>query len=104
MKDFNERHPLDTGKMYRCTCTTHGIVVSGWHFDENADAPFESIEVGFWEAGTTGPRVGLWRRLKNAWKVLVHGSLEAGDVVLTREDAKEMGEQLIRMAEHGNQA
>lgn len=86
MDELNEQH-------YRCTCMSHSISVSRF-------LELDAVEIEVWLSANTGNQ---WHRLQNrirdAWRVLVKGSIPVHGIMLEPNQAEKMGRKLIALAE-----
>lgn len=86
MDGLDEQH-------FRCTCTRHSISVS--RFED-----FNEVEIEFWLTADTGNQwYRFRRRIRDAWRLLVSGSIPVHGVMLEASQAEKMGRKLISLAE-----
>jgi len=80
-------------KIFKCTCGCGGVEVSYWN-DE--DVMFiEFLKRCHWSGRP------LKKRLQMVWWLLRKGYYYDDDIVLSRETARELGEELIALSEGG---
>jgi len=82
-------------KYYECSC--HAQVIMA-HYDE--EDGIKLVDLAFFSNHIDG-RMTLWQRLRFAWKVLRTGTPWADMVVLDTDEAKRLGEDLIRFIDKG---
>lgn len=90
-------------KLFKCECCAHGIEVDAWVDKKNPDGPYDTIDVNVWymHAESNGAWRSRWQRIRAAWRVFRTGTLYLDTVMLKPETARQLGEELIKYADHG---
>lgn len=79
----------------KCKCHAHAIEISWFQNDDGAYD--DEIFLNVWHHGHQG--YTLWERIKMAWQVLTGRTIEVEEIILDREEAKQLGEALVKAAE-----
>jgi hypothetical protein len=82
-------------KFYECTCGAQTIMA---HYEE--EEGIRLVDLAFFSNHIDG-RMTLWQRLRFAWQVLKTGIPWADAVVLDTEEAKRLGEDLVKFIDKG---
>jgi len=88
MTNFDDESTI-VRTFYLCDCSQHAVAAS--YIDDNDGLP-PTISVEWWVYGSV---LWTWReRLRYAWHVLRYGRLLAHEVILSTDNAHDMGKQL----------
>jgi len=79
----------------KCVCHAHAVEVSWFQKDDGTYD--DEIFLSFWHHGHQD--YTLWERVKMAWRILTGHTVEIDEIILDREEAKQLGEALARAAE-----
>lgn len=82
-------------RFFRCDCGSHGLTIV--KDDEFEDPLSYQIEISLWNMGKFGPRLGFYEKIRWCWAILFGGGPWNDSVILTKEQAVELGEHLIKI-------
>ena len=77
-------------RFYECDCTSEGIMLS-----YEMDDPYPVIDIAFYTLGFNSCKeLGLFQRLRWAWRILRKGTIWNDMVILRQSEAKKLGKDL----------
>jgi hypothetical protein len=93
-KDTNQNNNNfePTHKFFPCKCMTEGMLVTHFENDEDND-----IYLSMYSVGLYSPKPSLWFRIKQAWRILRKGTVYDDELILSPENAKELGDYLTNI-------
>ena len=82
-------------KFYECDCMSEGIMLS-----YEIDDPYPVIDLAFFYHGFHGKHMLTFgQRLKYMWQIFTKGTVWKDMVILTQEQAKALGTDLLEFSE-----
>lgn len=86
-------------KFYQCDCGTEGIATS--HEYEEDGLPI--MDLAFFNVGfNASKKLSIKDKLRWIWHILIKGEVWTDMVILNKETAKELGEDLITWSQDAN--
>lgn len=95
-KLYNTKLEADTISV-ECSCNTHGFRITSSIEQDWEEAVFLTFWVDEWYKDD-GILSNIWQRIKLAWKVLANGDYFLHEIILERDQAKQVGDSLTIMA------
>jgi hypothetical protein len=77
-------------KIYACDCWSEAVEI-----EKNEEG---NIEMCFWQCGLHPHNTSFKEKLRKAWYILTHNNFWSDECILTKETARQLGEDLIELS------
>lgn len=82
--------------LYECKCHTHAITIEKFEYDDEDN----EVNIFFWYSPGRND-LNFFKKLKAAYEIFKYGKCLLQDIILSKKNAKELGEELIKVSEEG---